>query len=66
MAIDNTQKSIVDQIIDVTSGKLERSGKYTQMTIDKLRNIAKTGNLNRMEPIIEALESQMEEYHETT
>lgn len=66
MAIDNTQKSIVDQIIDVTLEKLERSGKYTQQTIDNLRKIAKAGNLNRREPIVEALESQMEEYHETT
>lgn len=66
MAIDNTQKSIVDQIIDVTLEKLERSGKYTQQAIGKLRKIAKAGNLNRMEPIIEALKSQMGEYHETT
>lgn len=66
MAIDNTQKSVVDQIIDVTLEKLDRSGKYTQQTIDKLRKIAKAGNLNRMEPIVEILESQMGEEHETT
>ena len=66
MAIDNTQKSIVDQIIDLTLIKLEQSGKYTQQTIEKLRKIANDGNLNRREPIVEILEAQMEEDHETT
>lgn len=66
MAINHTQKSIVDQIIDVTIEKLERSEKYTQQTIDELRKIVKAGNLNRREPIVEVLEAQMEEFHETT
>jgi len=66
MAIDNTQKSIVDQIIIVTLEKLERSGKYSQQTIEKLRKIGKAGNLNRRESITEVLESPMEEHHETT
>ena len=66
MAIDNTLKSIVDQIIIVTLEKLKRSGKYSQQTIEKLRKIGEAGNLNRREPIIEVLESPMEEHHETT
>jgi len=66
MANKDIKKSIVEQIIDITFQKMERSGKYSQQTINNLRKIAKEGNLNRREPIIEALKSQLEEYDETT
>lgn len=65
MENETTKKSIIEQIIDVTFEKMERSGKYSQQTIDKLRKIAKEGNLNRREPVIEAVESQLGESDET-
>lgn len=66
MANNDVKKSIVEQIIDVTFQKMKRSGKCSQQTIKSLRKIAKEGNLNRKKPIIEALESQLEESNETT
>jgi len=65
MENETTKKSIIEQIIDVTFQKMERSGKYSQQTIDNLRKIAKEGNLNRREPVTEALKSQLEESDET-
>lgn len=66
MAINHSQKSIVEKIIDATFEKLVQSGKYSQKTIEKLRETAQAGNLNLREPVVEALESQSEDQNETT
>lgn len=66
MSNKDIKKSIVEQIIDITFQKMEQSGKYSQQTINSLRKIAREGNLNRKEPIMEALKSQLEGSDETT
>jgi hypothetical protein len=66
ISADHAQKSILEEIIDVTLTKLDLSGKYSKSTIEKIREIAADGNLNRREPIIEAIENQLEEENETT
>lgn len=66
MANKDLKKPIVEQIIDITFQKMERSGKFPQRTINDLRKIAKEGSLNQRGPIIEVLNSQLEESDETT
>ena len=61
MVINNSEKSIVEKIIDATFEKLEQSGVFTESALEKLRETAQEGNLNRRDSVVQALEAQLEE-----
>jgi len=66
MGIEDSKKTIVEKIIDLTLEKLELSGKYPEPILVRLEEIAKAGSLNQKEPIIQSLEGKMEGVNETS
>lgn len=50
------QKSLVDQILELTLNVIEQRDEFDRHTLSKLRKLASNGDLKKAEKVAEALE----------